>query len=70
MGKVGAASTQVVTAQLKFVWIEMYKNLGKVGAAPTQVVAAQLELVTPTHSRELVQVTTRDVPSRELAPNI
>ena len=35
MGKVGAAPTQVVAAQFKFVTDEMYKNLGKVGAAPT-----------------------------------
>ena len=69
MGKVGAAPTQVVAAQFKFVIDEMCKNLGKVGAAPTRVVAAPLEMFTPTHSRELAQVTSRDVPSRELAPN-
>ena len=69
MGKVGVAPTQVVAAQLKFVRDKVYKNLGKVGAAPTQVVAGQLEWCTPTHSRELAQVTSRDVPSRELAPN-
>ena len=65
MGKVAAAPTQVVAAQLKFVRDEMYKDLGKVGAAPTQVVAGQLEWCTPTHSRELAQITSRDVPSRE-----
>ena len=70
MGKVGAAPTRVVAAQLEIVWNKMRKNLGKVGAAPTSVVAEQLEWCMLTHSRELAQGTTRDVPSRELAPNI
>ena len=56
--------------QHKFVIDEKCKNLGKVGAAPIRVMAAPLEMCTPTHSRELAQVTSRDVPSRELAPNI
>ena len=50
--------------------IKCAKMWGKFGAAPTRVVAAPVELCMPTHSRELAQVTSRDVPSRELAPNI
>ena len=32
--------------------------------------SAHLEMIAPTNSRELVQGTTQDVPSHELAPNI